>query len=146
MSSAWLHSIRRYLALVLAGDLLWEMAHLPLYTIWRTGTVGELVVAVLHCTAGDVVIATASLVSVLVVAGPGEWPHRGYARVAVLAISIGFAYTIYSERVNVVVKRSWAYSDMMPVLPWIEVGLSPLLQWLVVPAIAFYWTGGSHRR
>jgi hypothetical protein len=38
-----------------------------------------------------------------------------------------------------VVRASWAYSDWMPVIPiaGLSIGLSPLLQWIVVPAAAF---------
>lgn len=48
------------------------------------------------------------------------------------------AYTILSERYNLLY-GSWAYSPLMPFVPWIEVGLSPLLQWLCVPLAAWQW-------
>ncbi len=44
-----------------------------------------------------------------------------------------FGYTVYSEWLNVYVKGTWAYSDLMPIVPGLEVGLSPLIQWIVVP-------------
>jgi len=34
---------RRYLVFVGAANLLWESAHLPLYTLWREGDFGDLV-------------------------------------------------------------------------------------------------------
>jgi hypothetical protein len=40
------------------------------------------------------------------------------------------------EWLNIVVRASWAYSDRMPVVPVIGTGLSPLLQWVVVPTVA----------
>jgi hypothetical protein len=41
---------------------------------------------------------------------------------------------------NVYVRRSWAYSELMPAVPLAgyRIGLSPLLQWIVVPAAAFW--------
>ena len=59
----WLAAIRRYLIAAALCNLFWEFAQLPLYTVWRTGTVGEIVFAALHCTAADVGIAAASLVA-----------------------------------------------------------------------------------
>jgi hypothetical protein len=56
--------------------------------------------------------------------------------VAVLAFGVG--YTIYSEWLNVSVRGTWAYSDLMPVVPIIRTGLTPLLQWLVVPTLALW--------
>jgi hypothetical protein len=39
--SNWLSALRAYLLTITAGDLAWEAAHLPLYTLWRTGTARE---------------------------------------------------------------------------------------------------------
>lgn len=137
--SRWLTAIRVYLAVTVAGHLVWEALQLPLYTIWRTGTAQELGFAVAHCTGGDVLIALTCLMGALVLAGRGEWPLEAFGRVAVLAILLGVAYTGFSEWLNVVVRQSWAYSEHMPVSPLLgfKIGLSPLLQWVVVPATAF---------
>ena len=42
-SITWISTTRRYLFSVLSvlAHLFWELAQLPLYTIWKTGTVGE---------------------------------------------------------------------------------------------------------
>jgi hypothetical protein len=51
----------------------------------------------------------------------------------------GIGYTVFSEWLNVVIRAAWAYSEWMPVIPLFghKIGLSPLLQWIVVPAVAF---------
>src|SRR5713101_7282893 len=48
----------------------------------------------------------------------------------------GVAYTVFSEWRNVTVHSEWTYSDWMPVLSLLglKIGLSPLLQWAIVPA------------
>lgn len=38
----WLPTLRRFLLFVAGANLVWETLHLPLYTIWQQGTVGEL--------------------------------------------------------------------------------------------------------
>ena len=40
---------------------------------------------------------------------------------------------------NVIARASWTYSDWMPIVPvfGLRLGLSPLLQWLIVPTAAF---------
>jgi hypothetical protein len=134
--------LRHYLAVIVMANLAWEFAQLPLYTIWKTGSVGEIVFAAVHCTGGDILIATASLVLALVLAGTG-WPiaRRTYRRVAGLAIAFGLAYTVFSEWLNVVVRKSWAYSELMPIVPVVNAGFSPVLQWIVLPLAAFWWAG-----
>lgn len=135
----WLTTLRRYLVISATANFIWEMAQLPFYTLWTEGTVGEIAFGVVHCTAGDVLIATASLVGALVLVGRNAWPHARYRHVAGLTLVAGLAYTVLSEWINTEIRGSWAYSDLMPVLPVVGTGLTPLLQWLVVPLAAFYW-------
>ena len=132
----WLPTTRRYLLAAAFGNLAWETIQLPLYTLWRTGTPGEIGFAVIHCTLGDVAIAAASLTLALGLVGSAEWPVRGFIPVLVISMVLGAGYTVYSEYLNVVVRRSWAYSNLMPVLPGLNTGLAPLLQWIVLPPLA----------
>jgi hypothetical protein len=147
MSGNWLGSLRIYLTVIALGNLAWEAAHLPLYTIWKTGTVREIVFAVAHCTGGDLLIALTALSVALVLFGNRNWPDREFGRVAAVAVSLGVAYTIFSEWLNIVIRKSWAYSELMPILKiaQIDVGLSPLLQWVFVPLVALWLArrGGS---
>jgi len=137
-SSNWLAALRAYLVTVAIADLVWEVAHLPLYTLWRTGTPKEKLFAVVHCTAGDLLIGLASLTAGLVLAGHRDWPACRFVIVAVFTLTFGFCYTVFSEWLNVVMRKSWAYSDLMPVVSVFgqRLGVSPLLQWIVVPTLA----------
>jgi hypothetical protein len=135
-SSRWLTAIRRYLIAVAFGNLLWEVAQLPLYTLWREGTAASMASAVLHCTVGDLVIAIVAIVTALAIFGSSEWPDRGRFAVGVTAVCLGIAYTMFSEYRNAVVVRSWTYTELMPMLPWVGTGLAPLAQWIVVPSVA----------
>jgi hypothetical protein len=87
-----------------------------------------------------VLIAGFAILGALLLFGTSAWPAAYYGRVAAAAIAIGVAVTIYSEYRNVEVLGSWAYSASMPRLPVIETGLSPVLQWIVIPAAAFWWS------
>lgn len=136
---AWHPALRRYLGVIALGNLAWEFAQMPLYTLWRRGTWGEIAFAALHCTGGDILIALSTLTLALLAVGSGEWPVRRFGPVAALTVTLGIAYTIFSEYINIVIRAAWAYSDVMPVLSvfGFHVGLSPLLQWLVVPLAGF---------
>lgn len=138
----WIGAIRRYVVVGAAAHLLWEVVQLPLYTLWRTGTRGEQAFAVIHCTGGDVLIAGSSLLMALLFAGHRSWPAVAFYEVAGLTVVIGIGYTIYSEWLNTSVRLSWSYSELMPVVPVIGTGLSPLLQWVVVPMLALWAARG----
>jgi hypothetical protein len=128
----------RYLGAVAVGNLLWEAFQLPLFTLWRTASPTYLAFSALHCWVGDVLIGSASLGLGIIVAGR-SWPSHGYAWVAIVTVVFGVAYTVFSEWLNVSVRGSWSYASAMPRVPPFGTGLSPLLQWLVVPLAAFAW-------
>ena len=62
------------------------------------------------------------------------WPTR-YWGTCVVSIGTGVAYTVLSEWYNTTVLRAWAYSDLMPQV-W-GIGISPVAQWVFVPALSF---------
>jgi hypothetical protein len=118
----WLQALRRYLGVSIVANLVWEFLQLPLYTLWATGTRREQAFAVLHCTIGDAMIAGLSLLAALALFAPAAWPRAGIARVYAGSLAFGVVYTIFSEWLNTSVRGSWAYSDLMPVVPVIGTG------------------------
>jgi len=144
---SWLQAIRIYLSLSLFGNLVWEALQLPLYTLWQTGTPRQQVFAVVHCTAGDFLIATSAFVLALMSVGHNDWPTARFKPVAAVSVALGLGYTIFSEWLNVFVRASWSYSEWMPVVSFAgwKVGLAPLLQWSIVPIVCFALAQGRIR-
>lgn len=132
----WLGVVRRYLLVSAIANLAWETAQMPLYTLWRSGTRRDVASAILHCTAGDVLIAAAAMLLALALLGSPDWPAKSRWRVGICTVLFGVAYTIYSEYLNTVVRSAWTYTEAMPVLPVVGIGLAPLVQWVAVPAVA----------
>ena len=141
--SDWPLALRWYLGVSLAAHLVWEVLQLPLYTLWSTGTLRQQAFAVLHCTLGDVMIAGLALLVAISVFGRPSWPSAGIRRVYLATLMFGIGYTIYSEWLNVSVRGSWGYAEMMPVIPILGTGLTPLLQWFVVPTTALWSAVGK---
>lgn len=129
-------------------NLAWEVAQLPLYTLWRDATPAVKAYAVIHCTLGDVLIGTAALAIALLVTRAGEPRGWRWSTIAALTVAVGLGYTVLSEWLNMVVRQNWAYAAAMPVvrIGGLEVGLSPLAQWLVVPPLALLVARGRRYR
>jgi hypothetical protein len=134
----WPRALRRYLGVSLLAHLGWETLQLPLYTLWSKGTLKQQAFAVVHCTLGDAMIAGLSLLLALALFASTTWPRPSTAVVYIASLASGVGYTIYSEWLNINVRGNWAYSDLMPVVPIIGTGLTPLLQWVIVPTLALW--------
>jgi hypothetical protein len=131
---------RRYMAraglwsaLAFAVNLIWEIAHVRLYTLWASADGLSVAWALFHCTLGDVAIALAMFALVVVILGANDWPvSRPWAGGAIVVIG-ALAYTALSEWYNVYRVGRWGYTASMPLV--FDIGLSPLLQWLVLPPV-----------
>ena len=140
----WLQALRRYSVATVALHLAWEVLQLPLYTIWTAAPRSKQAFAVLHCTIGDIMIASLTLLIALALFGRAEWPRVGSKLVWLTTMFLGAGYTVYSEWLNVNVRRTWAYAPSMPTVPVIGTGLAPLLQWLIVPTLVL-WIATARR-
>ena len=151
MRFAWLterplwRAAGRYVLVTLLLNLAGEIVQAPLYTLWWTEPLRAVALALLHCTAGDGLIAGASLLLAIALVGRG-WPDRWLSPVTAATIALAVAYTLFSEYVNVYVRHSWAYTAAMPLLPVFGVGLAPLAQWIVIPAASLAWVARRKRR
>ena len=85
----WLDALRRYIAFAAVAHLLWEFGHVPLYTIWLTGTSGEILFAVIHCMGGDLLITLSTIMLALFLFGTAGWPVIKVRRVFLAAVIFG---------------------------------------------------------
>lgn len=73
-------------------------------------------------------IAGLSLLLAPALFASATWPLASVTSMYFTSLAAGAGYTIYSEWFNVDVRGSWAYTDLMPVVPVIGTTLAPLLQ------------------
>ena len=133
----------RYVPWLAGLSLAWEIAQLPLYTLWREAPVSWIVFSVAHCTAGDVLIGASALALALVLTRAAEPARWSWTWLGVFTAVLVAAYTVFSEWMNVGLLRNWQYSEWMPVLAFdgMRIGLSPLLQSVLVPPTALWFAG-----
>jgi hypothetical protein len=134
LTSAWWRILARWALIAAALNAVWEIAHLPLYTLWQEPDRWRVAAYVAHCTVGDVIIAVVSYLLVATALRRFDWPWVRALSGTLLLVAVGVGYTVYSEWLNVYQRQAWAYAPNMPLIAGI--GLSPLLQWLLLPPLA----------
>jgi branched-subunit amino acid ABC-type transport system permease component len=125
--------IGQWALLALGLHLLWEFGQLPFYMLWKEGEAWRIALYVMHCVLGDVMIATLSYLAVALIWRQVNWPRQRLRTGGMMLIAIGLGYTVFSEWYNVYRIGAWVYSDAMPLI--YGIGITPLLQWLVVPGV-----------
>lgn len=128
-----LKRLRHWAVLALALHGLWELAQLPLYTLWHEAAAWRIAVYVFHCVIGDVLIAMGAYLITAAIFRNIDWPWRDVWRGGAVMIVLGLAYTGFSEWYNVYQLRAWSYAASMPLV--MGIGVAPLMQWIVVPVV-----------
>jgi hypothetical protein len=115
-------------------NFFWEVIHTSFYTL-KESPFKILLSAWLHCAWVDVIITTGAFWLVSLLCRSRRWFLR-LSQVNFLGfILIGLIYTFISEWANVHIFNTWVYNESMPMIPWARVGLTPILQWVIVPSI-----------
>ena len=91
-----------------------------------------------HCTIGDIFITLGCFWLVSLIFRSRTWFLNPTPKKISLFIALGISYTLFSEIKNVSLVESWGNSDIMPVIPYIGVGLIPLFQWAIVPLLLVF--------
>lgn len=141
ISFSYIKFARHYLSAITILNVVWEALHMPLYEIWYQETWPIIIYSGVHCTIGDIFIALTSFIFATIIVRFKTLSKKSYVELVSLTTLFALSYTIYSEWLNIYSRGSWAYHDLMPVLPIsnIEIGISPLLQWIIIPPVAFWW-------
>ncbi len=120
-------------ALAFVLNLIWEIAHVRLYTIWGAGDGVSVAWAVFHCSLGDVLIALTMFALAGIALRRADWPAWRPWTGGVIVVIGAIAFTVWSEWYNVYRAGNWGYMASMPMI--FGIGLSPLLQWLILPPV-----------
>lgn len=122
---------------------IWEMVQAPLYRGMGAPPYWPMVRVCAAAAVGDAVIALVAYAVVAAAARDRLWLFDLTRRRVASYVLVGLALTVILERVDVYVVHRWQYAPTMPTVGGI--GVVPLLQWLVVPAVTL-WLARRHLR
>jgi len=127
-------SAELYIALfAFLSNFVWELLQLPLFSGFDDIHHYDVI---LHCTKatfGDVVISLAAFYCASLFTGTRNWIADSNKTGLGVFFSIGLLVTIVFELLATGPLNRWEYSPLMPIVPVLNVGLSPILQWIFIP-------------
>ena len=119
----------------------WEIWQMPLYRCLEMFAMsyGEAVAFLTAASIGDAVLSVVAFWCVAAAARSRAWiidPTHGEA---CGFVGIGLAVTVFVEWIATRVLNVWQYTEAMPTLPLLDTGITPLLQWILLPPLVL-WT------
>lgn len=116
-------------------NFIWEVWQVPLFQGMDNLTHFE---ATLHCTLaalGDVIILLVAFWIIALTARSRRWIIHPKIIQVTGFIAIGAVITVGFEAIAIHVLNRWQYTAAMPTLPILGTGITPILQWLIIPPV-----------
>ncbi len=116
------------------------MLQVPLFAGMTDAPHGQVVDLCTRATLGDVGIGLLAYSCGAAAQRDGLWMLSARASGASAYLLVGIAVTAVMEYAATGPLQRWSYAPEMPIVPVLGIGLSPLLQWLVVPSLVAWLT------
>lgn len=114
-----------------AVNYVWEMAQMPLYQDMSFAALSSWLLC-FRASLGDGLIIIAIWALGALLYRRVRWFRPLRRGPALLLLVSGALIAVVIELHALAVER-WSYSELMPIIPWLEVGLSPFVQLLLLP-------------
>lgn len=128
-----------FIILILAFllNFAWEMAQMPLYKNMEPGLQSTIFCGV--ASIADGILVMLLYFSFALVYKETFWLRKHKAKRIFALTMAGGIGAVFAE-LRHVASGSWSYTDVMPLVPGINVGLSPVLQFMLLPTIIYYFS------
>ena len=119
----------------------WEILQVPLFVGMASAPYADAIMGCIQATLGDVLITLLGYGAVALATKNRRWLLAPSGGQVAAFIGVGLSITVLIEwlATNGRWVKSWAYSTSMPLLPGTGIGLTPLLQWIVVPLLVLWF-------
>lgn len=113
----------------------WEVIHGPLYTGFNYN-ISHITFCGLASVADAIMVLLIYFFLAFIYKNPLWIKHINFQRTLTLVL-IGALGAILSEMRHLSI-GTWSYTSSMPTLPFVHVGVSPVLQFMILPGFIFY--------
>ncbi len=120
-------------------NFVWELLQMPLFAGFADFPYYQ---TVLHCTKatfGDVVISLVAFAGACLITRSRMWIISMDKFGVVAFLTIGLVITIVFEILATGPLNRWEYGELMPMVPVIGVGASPVAQWVILPLLQIWF-------
>jgi len=128
-------------AFALLLNFAWEILQAPLYEGMANMPHAQVTKSCLQATVGDVVIMLLAYGVVAVARGDRHWIAAANGWQVALFVGVGVSITAGIEWLATrgYWIATWSYSPAMPMVPGADIGLVPLLQWVLLPLLTVWF-------
>lgn len=117
-------------------NFIWEISQMPLYQKHTQG-LGNFIYVHIKASLGDMLIFLLIYIPGVFLFKNRRWFLKANISKYFAASSFGFVLAVAVEKYALSTGR-WAYNDLMPIIPFFKVGLSPIAQMIILPVATLF--------
>lgn len=120
----------------------WELMQVPLYQGMPEAAHWDAIKVCTRATLGDGIIMLLAYSGAALLVRDRWWIVKPRWAPVVVLIGIGVAITVLLERLAIISDNpnwGWRYAEAMPIIPVLEIGLTPFLQWVILPLLLVWF-------
>ena len=117
----------------------WEFLQAPTYTGMADMRHWDGIKLCFSATVGDVGFALTAFWITSAVARSRDWFLQPTLAQLSIFMAVGIGLTMGFEYYYTNISLRWTYSELMPLVPPLGTGLSPLIQWLTIPPLVLWF-------
>ncbi len=121
-------------------SFIWEMLQMPFFDV-GSATSWESTLGCTLATFGDAGILVLAYTVVSLLHRQRNWMHRPTYGMIGTYLLTGLGITVIIEEIatSAPTQWGWRYSELMPLVPGTNIGLVPILMWVVIPLITLWF-------
>ena len=113
----------------------WELLQMPLYSS-AYYNLGHVVFCTLGALADMIMVLLLYVCFGFIYKNPFWIWQRNWFKIFAVMLT-GAVGAVLSEKMHLII-GSWAYDESMPIVPFVNVGLSPFLQFFLLPVVIYF--------
>jgi hypothetical protein len=117
----------------------WEFLQVPFFAGMADAPHWDAVLFCSWAALGDVVIMLVAFWAVAVVVRSRKWVLRPDVAQVLGFVGVGLLFTVVFEWLATEVLNRWQYAEIMPTIPVLGTGLTPVLQWILLPPLTVWF-------
>lgn len=137
-------TISNVLFFIFTTNFFWEISQMFLYNDHTDGPLNFIWVHI-KASLGDVIIFLLIYALGILISQNRNWFLKKSKAKYFIASLLGFALAVIIERYALSISR-WTYNDLMPVIPFFKVGLSPILQMILLPVVTLLYLNKNYQK
>ncbi|MCL9781729.1 hypothetical protein M9194_09855 [Vibrio sp. S4M6] len=120
-------------------NFIWELFQMPLFGDFSHVPYYNVILHCTRATLGDVVISLIAFWGACLLSRSRDWVITGNKFSITYFLVIGIAITLAFELLATGPLNRWHYGELMPIIPWFGIGLSPVAQWFLLPVLQLWF-------